>query len=153
MYPLTTTTFARQQCEQTMTPLLQEGLARTGVVRTYPRALVHGPLQYGGLEIPHLYTEQILAHARTVLRYGPDQSDATGFLLHTAAEAMRLEIGLNGKLLTAPLILQDQVTTSWIKHVWVSTQESGIALLTNFADYPPNDKVTWHLCNCSFKTE
>jgi len=137
MYPLTTTTFSHHQCHQIMTPLLQEGLARTGVVRTYPRALVHGPLQYGGLEIPHLYTEQIVAHARTILRYGIDRSDPTGFLLHTAAEAMRLELGINGELLAAPLILQDHITTSWIKHVWVSTQESEITLLTDFTDYPP----------------
>jgi len=40
-------------------------------------------------------------------------------------------------LLAAPLILQNHVMVSWIKHVWVSTQESGITLLTNFADYPP----------------
>jgi len=26
---------------------------------------------------------------------------------------------------------------SWIKHVWVSTQECGATLLTDFADYPP----------------
>jgi len=46
-----------------MAPLLQQGLACTGVVHTYPRALVHGPLNQGGLDIPHLYMEQILAHA------------------------------------------------------------------------------------------
>jgi len=53
------------------------------------------------------------------------------------AEAMQLEVGINGKLLAALLILQDHITESWIKHVWVSTQECGVTLFTDFADYPP----------------
>jgi len=52
-------------------PLLQQGLLKAGVVQTFPRALVHGPTNYGGLEIPHLYTEQLLAHAKTILCFGP----------------------------------------------------------------------------------
>jgi len=87
-------------------------------------------------EIPHLYNKQILAHTRMILRYGFDQQDTTGFLLHMAVEAMRLELGLNGKLLASPLLLGNHITKLWLKHVWVSTQESGITLLTNFADYP-----------------
>jgi len=88
MYPLTTTTFSCQQCHQIMAPLLQENLAQAGIVWTYPWALVHGPLQYSGLETLHLYTKQILAHACTILQYGIDRSDPTGFLLHMALEAM-----------------------------------------------------------------
>jgi len=137
MYPLITTTFTQHQCHQIMAPLLQQGLACVGVICTYPRALVHGPTQHGGLDIPHLYTEQLLAHARTILRYGPDKMEPTGFLLHMTAKAMWLEVGVNGKLLATPLILQDHVTELWIKHVWISTQECSMTLLTDFADYPP----------------
>jgi len=135
-YPLVTTTLTRQQCHTIMTPLLQQGLPKAGVIRTFPRALAHGPLQYGGLDIPHLFTEQVIAHIQTILRYGPDKSDPTGHLLHTTAEAMRLEIGYAGELLTAPPCLAANITNSWIKHVWTSTQECGITLLTNFADIP-----------------
>jgi len=117
-----------------MAPLLQQGLARTGVVQTFPRALVHGPLHHGGLDIPHLYMEQIVAHTRTILRYGLNKTDPTGFLIHMTAEAMQLEVGINGKLLAVPLILQDHVMDLWIKHVWVSTQECGTTLLMDFAD-------------------
>jgi len=31
-----------------------------------------------------------------------------------------------GKLLAAPLVLAENVTTSWIKHMWVSTQEARV---------------------------
>ncbi len=57
-----------------------------------------------------------------------------GFLLHSTGKAMRLEVGYNGKLLAAPLILADNVTPSWIKHVWVSTQEAGVTISTDFAE-------------------
>jgi len=103
----------------------------------YPWVLGHGPLQQEGLDIPHLYTEQLLAHARMILRYDLDKTEPTGVLLHMMAKAMWLQVGINGKLLAALLILQDHVTDLWIKHVWVSTQECGVTLFTDFVDYPP----------------
>jgi len=87
-YPLATTTFSPQQCHRITSPLLQQGLPKAGVIRTFPRALAHGPLEYGGLDIPNLYTEQLIAHVTTLLRYGPDQTDPTGALLHANGEAM-----------------------------------------------------------------
>jgi len=70
-YPLVTTTFSRKQCEKIMLPILQQGPPQAGVIRTFPRALVlivaHGPMDYGGLDIPHLFTEQIITHIHTIL--------------------------------------------------------------------------------------
>jgi len=135
-YPLVTTTFTRQQCYTIMTPLLQQGLPKAGVIQTFPRALVHDPLQYSILDIPQLFMEQVIAHIHTILRYGPTKSDPMGHLLHTTGEAMWLEVGYSGELLMAPLCLAENVTNSWIKHVWVSTKESGVTLLTDFAKIP-----------------
>ncbi len=135
-YPLVTTTFTPQQCSQIMAPLLKQGLPKAGVIRTFPRALAYGPLQYGGLEIPNLYTEQIIAHITTILRYGSHRDDLTGSLMHATAESMRLELGYNGELLAAPIMLAANVTTSWLKHVWLSTQEVAITLATDFAEVP-----------------
>jgi len=119
-----------------MMPILNQGLPKAGVVQTFPRALVHGPLDYRGLDIPKLFTEQIIAHVTTILCYGPDQQDPTGFLLHTTGEAMQLEVGYNGEFLAAPLILANNVTNSWLKHIWLSTQEVDVLVLTAFADIP-----------------
>jgi len=135
-YPLTTTTFTPQQCLQIMTPILKQGLPKAGVVRTFPRALAHGPLQYGGLDIPYMYTKQLIAHVTTLLRYGPHPDDLTGSLLHATAESMRLETGYIGELLSVPLILADNVTNSWLKHVWQSTQAVAISISTDFAEIP-----------------
>jgi len=89
------------------------------------------------MEIPHLFMEQLLAHMHTMLRYGQDRVDPTGFLLHATGEAMQLEMGYSGELMVMPLILTDNITHSWIKHVWVTTQEHGINLQTDFTDVPP----------------
>ena len=50
---------------------------------------------------------------------------------------MQLEVWYNGKLLAAPLLLADNITASWIKHMWVSTQEASVMISTNFAEVHP----------------
>ncbi len=135
-YPLVTTTLSEQQCHQIMSPILQQGLPKASVVCTFPRVLVHGPVKYGSLEIPKLYTKQIIAHITMLLRFRPEKTDLTGSLLHMTAEAMRLEVGYNGELLAAPLTLSENVTNSWMKHVWISTQSVGITVSTTFLEIP-----------------
>ena len=66
-YPLVTTTLSKQQCHQIMSPILQQGLPKAGMVCTFPHMLVQSPLEYGGLEIPKLYTEQIMVHVTILL--------------------------------------------------------------------------------------
>jgi len=136
-YPLVMMTFTLQQCSQIMAPILKQGLPKAGVIRIFPRMLTHGPLQYGGLDIPHLYTEQLIAHVTTLLRYGPHHDDLTSSLLHATAKSMCLEMGYNGELLTAPLSLVANVMSSWLKHVWQSTQEVAISISMDFAEIPP----------------
>jgi len=47
------------------------------------------------LRHPTLYMEQLLSHAQTILRYSLDKTEPTGFLLHTMAKAMWLEVGIS----------------------------------------------------------
>jgi len=110
-YPLIMTTFTHQQCQHILAPVLNQGLSRAGIVHTYPRSLVYGPLQYGaGLDISQLYMEQIIAHIHSILWYGTCQDDPMGYLWLASGEAMQLEMGYGGKLLEAPLCLQDNIT-------------------------------------------
>jgi len=53
-YPLVATTFTQQQCMAIMCPILAQGLLAAGFVRSFPRAIVHGPWQWGGLNILNL---------------------------------------------------------------------------------------------------
>jgi len=95
-----------------MAPILQQGLPKVGVMCIYPQALTHGPLNDGGLEIPQLYTEQLIAHVHMILQYEPDKEDPTGMLLHATGKAMRLELGYSRELLAVLLTLAVHITHS-----------------------------------------
>ncbi len=80
-YPLVATTMTQTQCMAIMCPILAQGLPATGFVRSFPRAIVHGPWQWGGLNIPNLFTEQLIAHAHTILKFGGQKGNITRCLL------------------------------------------------------------------------
>jgi len=80
-YPLVMTTFTEEECQAIMKPILAAGLPAMGVVRMAARAAVHGPLRYQGLDIPNLYTEQMVARITMLLQYGPNAEDITGSLI------------------------------------------------------------------------
>jgi len=69
-YPLVAMMFTQHQCADIMHPILSQDLPLAGFVRTFPRAIMHGPLQWGGLNIPNLYMEQLIAHVHTLLKFG-----------------------------------------------------------------------------------
>jgi len=41
--------------------VLADSLPKAGIVQMIPQALVHGPFQYGGLNILDLYTKQLIS--------------------------------------------------------------------------------------------
>jgi len=95
-----------------MQPVFQAGLRYSGLVHIIPRAIVHSPKQYVGLEFPQLYMEQLLAHLSMLLHYGPGLTDTTGILLRANAETFWLETSIQGKIFEIPVYFQDVVTDS-----------------------------------------
>ena len=69
-YPLTATTLTRQEITKIFSPVRQAALPASGIVRTFPSAIAHAPLQYQGLAIPDLYTTQQMKHIITLLKFG-----------------------------------------------------------------------------------
>ncbi len=136
VYPLLATTFTKEQCQIIMSPILAQGLPLAGFIRTFPHALAHGPLKFCGINIPNLFTEQTLAHIHTLLKFSHQAQDLMGFLLRASGETMRLELGWTGQLFEAPLILQELITDSWLKHTWLATREADIHLMINIPDFP-----------------
>jgi len=75
-YPLVMTTFTQTECQAIMSPILTAGLLVAGLIRTFLRAMVHGPWQWGGLNIPNLFTKQTTKHIHIVKVQGRvDQYD------------------------------------------------------------------------------
>jgi len=119
-----------------MAPILKCSLPSTGIVCTYPCPLVHGPTCYMGLDIPNLNTEQTILHILQALCVS-DKSDIMAFLLRICGKSMQLELGWAGKLLDAPVCLQQVVMSLWLKHVWLMTQSFNIHIHTRILLPPP----------------
>jgi len=100
VYPLVTTTFTQQQCTEIMQPILAQGLPLAGFIQSFPKAIVHGPWQWGRLNIPNLYMEQLISHIHMILKFGGQLEEITGSLLQASWEALQLEAGLAGNIST-----------------------------------------------------
>jgi len=85
-YLLTTTNFTKEQCHEIMKWALASALPAMGINRHFPQAVAYGPHSHQGLDIPNLFTEQLITHIVTLLCFGPQWNDPTGHLLHLAAE-------------------------------------------------------------------
>jgi len=104
-YLLLVTTFTEQQCTEIMQPILSTGLPKIRYIHTMPHAIVQGPLQLSGLNIPNFYMEQLVSQLGMVTWYGSQLSDTMGLLIWAVAESMKLEMGLAGKILRPPSCL------------------------------------------------
>jgi len=132
-YPLLTMTFSAAQCQAIMSPILGCSLPAAGIVWSFPQALAHGPLMYGGLNLLNLHMEQTIAHILQVLS-SSTSDDMTVFLLRACGEHMWLEAGLTGELFQLPLLLSNLITDSWIKHMWQTLHHLDIVLHSWFPD-------------------
>jgi len=135
IYPLPAPTFMAEQCHSIMSPILAQGLPLAGFICTFPHALAHGPLKFCSVNIPNLFTKQILLHIQTLLKFSNQPQDLTSFLLWATGETMQLELGLRGQLFEAPLILQELVTDSLMKHTWITTHLADIHIFADIPDF------------------
>jgi hypothetical protein len=117
-YPLPTTTLSRAQCNKITSTIAKVALPRCGIMRSFPRVLLHAPLAAGGLNIPDLYVEQGIAHILRLIRYSQSRKHSTGLLLRQSCEALKLELGTKGPLFSNPPILLAVATNSWVKSTW-----------------------------------
>ena len=91
-YPLPATTLSREQCRAIMAPLLAQGLSASGIVRTMPRVVVHGPIKFQGLGVSDLFTFQKIQHILRILKFCTAADNITGQLIRHSLEATKLEI-------------------------------------------------------------
>jgi len=119
-YPFITTCFTEQQCESIMLPILTKGLLAAGIVQSFPRAIAHSPWQWGGLNLQNLYTEQVILHVHTILKFGGNLHDITGSLIQALWEALQMEAGLAGDIFNYPEPVNDYLTSSWLETTWAA---------------------------------
>jgi len=120
-----------------MWPILMEGLPKVGCLWMMPRAVVHGPLHYAGLNVPNLYTKQFLAQLIMVLWYGRLLDNTTGVLIQTTMESMKPKMGLSGKFFQTPLTFEHLMTDTWIRQLWMDCVHDNIVIFTDIVDFAP----------------
>jgi hypothetical protein len=143
-YPLPVTTLSRDQCKRITSVVAAAALPRCGVMRSFPRALLHGPIQYGGLNIPDLYVEQGIQHITRLIRYSQSRKHSTAILLRHSCEHFKVQMGCNGYIFSIPLSLDVLATRGWVSHTWKFVQEVGVQIRDDIKDFVPpraNDKL------------
>ncbi len=137
IYPLPATTLSPAECRQILSPVLQGALPASGIVRSFPRAMVHAPIRFQGLGVPNLYLEQGLAHIFQILRHAHVASSITGQLIRASVQQLQLELGLPGGIFTQPFKLYHNLATDcWIKHTWQFLSTNDMSIDTPGPDLP-----------------
>ncbi len=117
-YPLTATVLTKAQCMAIMQPVLQGVLPAMGFNCHFSWAVAYSPYSKKGLNLPNLYTKQVVSHISTLLKYGVYPKDPTVILLQANAEAMRLESGLCGHLIKFSQATTPCLTQTWLTECW-----------------------------------
>jgi hypothetical protein len=106
-------------------------------MRTFPRAILHAPRQYGGFQIPDLYVEQGIAHIQRLIRYSQSRTHSTGILIRHSCEAFKVAMGCKGFIFSLPMILEPLATPSWVTHTWKFLHEYKISINDDLPDFTP----------------
>lgn len=134
-YPLPVTTLNQKQCNRLTSILSKTALPRCGFMRSFPRALLHGPKKFGGLEIPNLYIEQGISHITRLIRYSVTRKHSTGLLLRHSCEAFKLEMGCLGNIFSLPSNLACLATHSWVFSTWQFAKQFDIQINDDLPEF------------------
>ena len=66
-YALPVSTFTQKECNYIQAPALSSFLPKVGLNRHTARSIIFGPTQYGGLQMPDVYTDQGIGQLRLFL--------------------------------------------------------------------------------------
>ena len=137
-YPLPALSLSVQQCTKILHPALQGSLAKISINRTIPKAIRHGPIDEGGLNIHNLYTSQGIFKLQKFHQHIREDS-ITGRLLQVSLETCILEAGVGRNLFALNYArFSPLVTNCWIKHLWEFTTNNSIHIVNRSSNFPPN---------------
>ena len=95
--PLPALTLSEDQCTKIMAPVLQGALAKIAINQTMPKALKHGPIDEGRININSLYTIQGVLQIQKLQQH-LGENTVTGKLICVSLETCILEVGVGRNL-------------------------------------------------------
>ena len=127
-YPLKALTLSRTECDSIMQPILQAGLNNASISRNYPRDVVFGSVDEGGLGMEDLYIHQGAERISFITEHLQETS-LSAELLKTSIELAKVEIGLGCNLFQLDYeMFHSLLTECWIKDVWKFANEQKILI-------------------------
>jgi Reverse transcriptase (RNA-dependent DNA polymerase) len=128
-YPLAATTMSEQECDDIDRIVLRTALPHSGVLPTFPRALVFGSISKQGLGFRRIFDRQGIAGLGQFLRHIGDYKSMTGKLLRASLEYAQIELGIPQLLFsTETAALGHLLTDSFIRHLWHYCDHRGISI-------------------------
>ena len=104
--------------------VLSSCLPKMGVMQKFPRKVVHGPTNEGGLGILDLYHQQGISRIATIQEHLAAPT-IIGDLIQNSIEALKLEIGINRNIFELDFKLYGCLATEcWIKETWRYAHEN-----------------------------
>jgi hypothetical protein len=111
-------TFTEMQCAPIQSPALRALLPKLHLNRNTAQSIIHGPVVYGGMNIPHLYTSQGLSQLKFLLGHLRAQ-DKTCKLLLISHGYHQLLIGILSNFLNSSYSAFNFLACSiWYTSVW-----------------------------------
>jgi len=117
-YPLGVSLMTEQQCNTIMVPILTPYLHKMGMNSKISRDIIYGPNQYGGLQVPNLYTSNGIQKIQLFLGHFRKR-DTTGTILDIALGTLQQEIGISIPILQADYTQYGYLASpSWCNCLW-----------------------------------
>jgi hypothetical protein len=113
-YSIGTTTMSKSELRSVQSQALSSFLQKLGVNQHYPRAVVFGPRDMGGLELRDLYVEQGVAQIMLIMEHVYNETE-TGRLLTISLDTLQMEAGTSGLLLMDTLPSLRYLPNCWIQ--------------------------------------
>ena len=127
-YPAAATTITEEEWNSIMKPVIDLGLQKSGISRSFPRDVLFGPERCQGMGLIHPFHYQELEHLETILRTG-NAHTTTGEHIERSLEWLKLELGMPGPVWELDYsLMSDCATDCWIKTVWKYCWEHHISL-------------------------
>jgi hypothetical protein len=135
-YGLHASYFSKQQCKQMDCLINSTFLPPMRLNRNTPRAIIHGPLRYGGLELADTRTRQTQLHVKDMIKYLRWDQTVGGDIL-TALDNLQLASGFVTPILQATDKNIDYIDQGWILDLRKRLNEIGASMWIEQAWQPP----------------
>jgi hypothetical protein len=135
LYPLVASTCTKDELDRIDRVIASAKCNALGLNEHFPRALLYGPLRYGGMQLPTAHASTIINRINYFL-YNTHMSTNIGQKLEISLAFTQLETGLLQPFLTSSYELYGKFATSTLmKCLWAQTEPFGLYLKPNADSY------------------